>query len=73
MLSKISDDILEKCIEEFKKDETQCKLKTHILDPIICYILDRLYPYILFTSIIFILTFIIATIILFIIIKDSKK
>jgi membrane-bound ClpP family serine protease len=73
MFSKITDNLVDNCISEFKKDDTQEKLKTHILDPIICYILDKLYPYILCTSIIFILTFIIATIILFLLIKGTKN
>jgi hypothetical protein len=72
MLNKITEELLDKCILEFKKDETQEKITTYILDPLICYILDKLYPYILFTSIIFVLTFIIATLILFLLVRENK-
>lgn len=71
MLGKFSTEIIQKLIFEFKKDENQEQLKTHIIDPIICYILDRLYPYIFITSAIFILLLLIALSILFLIIKTN--
>jgi hypothetical protein len=71
MLGKVTNELIEKLIFEFQKEDNQDKLKSHIIDPVICYILDRLYPYILITSIIFILTLVIAICILFLIIKDN--
>ena len=71
MIGKFTNELIQKLIFEFKKDENQEQLKTHIIDPIICYILDRLYPYIFVTSAIFILLLLIALSILFLIIKNN--
>ncbi len=73
MLGKFTNELIQKFILEFKKEENQEQLKTHIIDPIICYILDRLYPYIFVTSAIFILLLLIALSILFLIIKSNYK
>ena len=73
MIGKFTHELIQKFIFEFKKDENQEQLKTHIIDPIICYILDRLYPYIFITSTIFILLLLIALSILFLIIKSNYK
>jgi len=48
-------ELLEKCILEVKKEENMGKIQTNVLDPLIDYILERLYPYFLVTSIIFLL------------------
>ena len=48
-------ELLEKCIIEFKKKENMDKINTNVLDPLIDYILQRLYPYILGTCIMFLL------------------
>ena len=69
MIGKFTNDIMQKLIFEFKKDENQEQLKTHIIEPIIGYILDRLYPYIFITATIFILILLIALSILFLIIR----
>ena len=73
MLGKFTNELIQKFIFEFKKEENQEQLKAHIIDPIICYILDRLYPYIFITSAIFILLLLIALSILFLIIKSNYK
>ncbi len=71
MLGKFTNDLIQKLIFEFKKDENQEQLKTHIIDPIICYILDRLYPYIFISAAIFIILLLIVLSILFLIIKQN--
>jgi hypothetical protein len=48
-------ELLEKCIIEFKKKENIDKIHTNVLDPLIDYILQRLYPYILITCVMFLL------------------
>jgi hypothetical protein len=71
MLEKFSNEIIQKAINEFNKEENQAKLKANIIDPIVYYILDRLSPYILVASSVFILTFLIAVVILFMMIRNS--
>jgi hypothetical protein len=69
VLQKITIEIVDKFIYEFKKNENQNKIKIYIIDPIIYYILDRLYPYIFITAIIFILILALIIMILVIILK----
>ena len=51
----IGSELLEKCILEIKKQENMDKIHNNVLDPLIDYILQRLYPYIMVTCIMFIL------------------
>ena len=53
--NNIGCELLEKCIIQFKKKENLDKIHTNVLDPLIDYILQRLYPYILITCIRFLL------------------
>ena len=55
----IGSELLEKCIIEIKKQENMDKIHNNVLDPLIDYILQRLYPYIMVTCIMFILMLII--------------
>ena len=71
MLDKFSNELIQKAINEFNKEENQIKIKENIIDPIVYYILDKLSPYILGILSIFILTFLIAVIILFMIIRNN--
>ena len=71
MIGKFTDELVQKIIFELKKEETQEQFRTHLLDPAICYVMDRLYPYIFITSAIFILLLLVAISILFLIIKTN--
>jgi hypothetical protein len=51
----IGSELLEKCIIEIKKQENMDKIHINVLDPLIDYILQRLYPYIMVTCIMFLL------------------
>ena len=77
LINKLTKDLINKIILEFKKDENRCKINEEILHPIIFYISEyinsRLYPFFLFGTIIFILTFIFALIIMILIIKLNLK
>lgn len=71
MLGKFTNELINKFIQEFNKDENQEQLKTKVIDPIVYYVLDKLYPYIFVTSIIFILLLLISLSILFLILKSA--
>lgn len=68
-ISNITSEIIDLLSKEFKKEENQTKIKREIIDPIIMYTFDRLYPYITAASVIFILTFLLAIIVLVLIIR----
>lgn len=68
-IKKITSDIIEMLIKEMKQEENMTKIKKEILQPIISYILEQIYPYLIISVIIFILTFLVATITLVFIIR----
>jgi len=59
-LHKISQEVIEKILDEIQQPHNKKKFQVHVLDPIIQYALGRLFPYILVTSIVFLLTFMLA-------------
>ncbi len=51
----IGNELLEKFIIELKKKENVEKIHSNILDPLIDYIIQRMYPYIMVSCVIFLL------------------
>ena len=70
-LHKISQEVIEKILDEVQQPHNKEKFQVHVLDPIIQYALGRLFPYILVTSIVFLLTFMLA-IAIFILIMNKQ-
>jgi len=68
-VSNITSQVIDIFAKEFKKDENQKKIRTEMIDPIIRYTFERLYPYIAGASVIFILTFLLAIIILVLVVR----
>ena len=77
LINKLTKDLINKIIIEFKKEENRNKINEEILHPIIFYISEyinsRLYPFFLIGTTIFILTFIFAFVIMIMIIKLNFK
>ena len=73
VIKKLTAELIDKIIIEFKKEENKNKINTYIIDPTIYYILDRLYPYIFITATIFILIFIITIMTLLLTFKKNKN
>ena len=71
--SLLFNQIFEKIINELQQDENKKKIDTYIVQPSICYIFEKIYPYLFITFIIFFLLFIIALITLIIIIRSLCK
>ena len=71
MLGKLTSDIVEKLVVEFKKEKNRKKLEDNIVDPLVCYMLDRIYPYIFVTAIIFVLLLLIVVVILVILLRQK--
>lgn len=64
MLDDILIELRKRIIEELKNDEFTNTLKTYIIEPSLCHILDKLYPYLVICVIIIILLLILLIIIL---------
>ena len=69
-VSSLTSEIIDIFAKEFKKEENQKKIRTEMIDPIIMYSFERLYPYIAGASVIFIMTFLLALIILVLIVRS---
>ena len=70
--SSITNEILDYIILEIKKDKYKDKIKTYLLEPSICYIINKIYPYLIVTAIFFILILLITIIMLFLIIRSNN-
>lgn len=70
MLPTVTKTLLEKVIVEVQKEENMTKVKGKIVNPLLQYCYDRLYPYFLIITIIFMLTFILALLIFIILLRQ---
>lgn len=69
MVEKITKDLLNKVINEIKKEENQHKLEIEIINPLLIKFSNKIYPYIKIAFVFFILNFFLIFIILILIIK----
>ena len=69
MLKQLTSELLDKFIIEIKNKPNLQKLQINLIDPLIDYTFQRLYPYIIVITIIFFLTFLLALSILVLVIK----
>lgn len=72
-MDKICKQAKEMIYNEIKKEENQTKLKKEVLDPIVKYIGERLYPYILLASAVLCIFAIIILYTLFLIYRINHK
>ena len=77
LINKLTKDLINKIIIEFKSPENRDKINEEIIHPTMFYISDyitkQLYPFFLIGTSIFVLTFIFAFTILILIIKLNFK
>jgi hypothetical protein len=64
-MDKFCKQTVNKIIDEAKRKENMCIIENEILDPIIKYIGQRLYPYILFISVLLFVTFLILVYVMY--------
>ena len=69
MLKQLTSELLDKFIIEIKNKPNLQKLQINLIDPLIDYTFQRLYPYVIVITIIFFLTFLLALSILVLVIK----
>ncbi len=71
-ISQFTKEILDKILIELNKKESQTKIQQNLIEPLILYSFNRLYPYILLIAIIFILTFLLVLLTLLLLIRQLK-
>lgn len=70
IIGKFTDELINKFIEEFKKESNQKKIRNEVIEPTIYYIFERFYPYIFLTCALFIILLIVVLSIFFILVKS---
>jgi len=70
MLTDIFNDVIDKFILEINKHKNISKIQKSLVDPLIKYSFNKIYPYLIIISIIFLLTFILAISILLLQLKQ---
>lgn len=77
IINKLTKDLINKIIIEFKKDDNRNKINEEVLHPIIYYISEyinhKIYPFFIFGTIIFISTWIFAFVIMIMVIRLNLK
>jgi hypothetical protein len=77
MSDKLKRSLVQECIElfidEVKKEETQRRLTTYIIEPSFTFIFDRLYPYIILTALIFVLILLLTILILVFLLRRNNS
>ena len=73
LVKELTSKCLESALEDLKTEENMTKIQKEMLDPLIHYTYNRIYPYFLITMIIFLLTFILALLIFIILVKNILK
>jgi hypothetical protein len=72
-MENVVNQTIEICIEEFQKDHNKRKLEENILDPVIKYISERLWPFIMYSIIFISLLLLLLFYIIYIIRKSNIK
>lgn len=73
IVKELTSKILEKILVEIKKPDNMDKIKGELLEPLIQYTYNRIYPYFFITIIIFLLTFILALLIFIMLTRKILK
>lgn len=71
MISKLTNGILDKVLNEVKQEHNIKKINSMVVDPVIHYCFRTIFPYLLVLIIIFILILVIAILILILLVKYS--
>ena len=69
MIEDLTNKLFDKLITNISTPENIKKIQLALLDPVISYTYNRIYPYVLIIIILFLLTFILALLILIILLK----
>jgi len=73
MVEKLTKDLLNRVINELKKEENQKKMEIEILNPLLIKFSNKIYPYVKIAFSIFILNFILVFIIFILLVKINNK
>jgi len=72
-MENIFNDLMNKFTEEINKHENISKIQKSLVDPLIRYTFNKIYPYLILVSVIFLLIFILSLSILLLQIKQFRS
>ena len=67
--SDLCNQIIDMLLQEVSRKEIKEKLNTHLVEPSLTYLFERMYPYIIITSVIFILILLMAITTIYILVR----
>ena len=71
MIEKFTKEIIDKILHELNKEENKEKIYNLVIEPLMYFMIDKLYPYIFITATIFFLILLLLVIIITIMLKKS--
>ena len=72
MLNKILKEITDGLLENWEDEESRKKVQERFLDPIIFYVIDKMYPYFLISSTIVFIMIFLMVMILFLLLRRKS-
>ena len=72
MMNNIFNDLINKFVDEINKYENISKVQKSLVDPLIRYTFNKIYPYLILVSVIFLLIFLLSLSILLLQIKQFR-
>lgn len=73
LIRELVNDVVLKIITEINQPETSQKIKLEIINPLVSYILQQLYPYLITTCVIFVLMFLCIITTLILVLGNKKQ
>lgn len=73
LIRELVNDVVMKIITELNQPETSQKIKIEIINPLVSYILQQLYPYLITTCVIFVLMFLCIITTLILVLGNKKQ
>ncbi len=73
LIRELVNDVIIKIISEINQPETSQKIKIEIINPLVSYILQQLYPYLITTCVIFVLMFLCIITTLILVLGNKKQ
>jgi len=69
MFKRLIKELAEELLEDWDDEESRKKIQERFLDPIVCYLIDKMYPYFMVSSTVVFILFFLMVMILFLLLR----
>ena len=73
MISDLTAQIIDSAIEQVRHEKNRARIQKHVVDPVIRYIVDKLWPYMVGCCVVFALIILLTLIVIFLIVSDKFR